>query len=190
MLINLFLTFCKIGFLGFGGGMAIVALIYDSIQQFGVISESAFADIVAIAQVTPGPVAINTATYVGYNTSGIVGSLVATFGVAVPAFILTALTCKMMRAFSENPFVRGGLEGIRPATVGMIASALITIAKPSFFAVDKIGAGIVSELASMPIDIVSVVICIATIVLIGKYKKNSFAVLIFMGCVGAVLGVY
>lgn len=190
MLINLLLTFIKIGFLGFGGGMAIVALIFDSIQQFGTISQTQFADIVALAQVTPGPIAINTATFVGYNTAGLIGAATATLGVAIPAFILTAITARMMKQFSESPLVKGGLAGIRPATVGMIATALVTLAKPAIFAEKHLGAGLIESLQGLPVDPVSIVICIATIVLIGKYKKNPFIVLIFMGCIGAIIGVY
>lgn len=190
MLIKLFLTFAKIGFLGFGGGMAIVALIFDSIQQFGTISQTAFADMVALAQVTPGPVAVNTATFVGYNTAGVPGAAIATLGVAVPAFILTALTCRMMRKFSDSQYVQGGLAGIRPATVGMIATAFIALAKPALLAEEHIGAGLIDVLKGVPFDLVSAIICVVTIVLIGKYKKNPFIVLIIMGCIGAVLGVY
>ena len=80
--IKLFLAFVKIGLLGFGGGLAIIQLIYDSIQQFAAITPSLFAEIVAIAQVTPGPVAINTATYIGFVSGGISGAAVATAGVA------------------------------------------------------------------------------------------------------------
>lgn len=190
MLIRLFLVFCKIGFLGFGGGLAIVALIFDSIQTFGTISQEAFADMVALAQVTPGPVAINTATFVGYDTAGIVGAAVATMGVAVPAFILTAFTCHMMKAFSESYLTKGALSAIRPATVGMIATALITLAKPAFIAETHLGAKYISALGGIPFDLVSVGICLATVVLVGKCRKNPFVVLIIMGCIGGVLGVY
>ena len=189
MLIKLLLVFCKIGLLGFGGGMAIVSLIFDSIQQFGTISQTEFADIVAIAQVTPGPIAINTATYVGYNCAGLLGSLAATAGVAIHAFILTAITAKMMKEFSESPLVKGGLEGIRPATVGMIATAMITLTTPAILAEEHLGARFNDVLQNMPVDLVSCAICLATVVLIGKYKKNPFIVLIVMGCIGAVLGV-
>lgn len=190
MLVKLILVFSKIGFLGFGGGMAIVALIFDSIQEFGTISQTQFADIVAIAQVTPGPVAINTATFVGFKSAGLAGAAAATFGVALPAFIMTAITARMMKQFSESPLVKGGLAGIRPATVGMIATALVTLAKPAIFAEQHLGAGLVEALQGLPVDPVSIVICVVTIVLIGKYKKNPFVVLIFMGCIGAVIGVY
>ena len=88
---KLFWAFFKIGAVGFGGGMAIVGMIYDTIRGFVSMTPSQYADIVAIAQVTPGPVAVNTATYVGYQTAGMLGSLVATLGVATPAFILVAI---------------------------------------------------------------------------------------------------
>ena len=117
---KLFWAFFKIGAVGFGGGMAIVGMIYDTIRGFVSMTPSQYADIVAIAQVTPGPVAVNTATYVGYQTAGMLGSLVATLGVATPAFILVAIIAGMIDRYKQSRIVQGALEGIRPATVGMI----------------------------------------------------------------------
>lgn len=193
MTVKLFLAFAKVGALSFGGGMAIIALIFDSIQSFASITQSQFADIVAIAQVTPGPVAINTATYVGYVSAGLQGSFAATLGAALPAFIMTGITCRMVEKYKESNLIKGALRGIKPATVGMIATAMITLAEPAFVGEKKLAAGIAGIgdwLSSMPIDLVSVLICIATVVLIGKYKKNAIVVLLSMGCIGAVLGVY
>ena len=190
MLARLFVVFFKIGLLGFGGGIAIVALIFDSIQQFGTISAAQFADIVAIAQVTPGPVAVNTATYVGFEHAGLAGAAAATLGVAVPAFVLVSIVARMMEKYKSSPAVRGALSAVRPATVGMIATAFITLAKPALLGESRIGASLLgSAVTGLPFDAVAAAICIATILLIGRYKKNPFIVLIAMGCIGALLGV-
>lgn len=191
ILLKLYFAFFKIGLLGFGGGMAIIQLIYDSIQSFTSMSASQFADIVAIAQVTPGPIAVNSATYVGYETAGYAGAALATLGVATPAFIIVAIVCRAVEKFRESTAVKGALEGIRPATVGLIAAAMLTLGEPSFFAEKPLGANF-SALAGASaggIDWIAVAICAATVLLIGRYKKNPFAVLILMGCIGAVLGV-
>ncbi len=188
-LIALFSVFAKIGLLGFGGGMAIVALIFDSIQQFGTITASQFADMVAIAQVTPGPIAVNTATYVGYEYGGALGAAVATLGVAVPAFVIVSIVARAVEKYKSSHIVKGALSGIRPATVGMIGTALITLAGPAFTGETRIGSSLFEMLAGTPVDIAAVIICIATVLLIGKFKKNPFAVLVAMGCIGALLGV-
>ena len=127
LLAKLFLAFFKIGLFGFGGGLAIIQLIYDSIKEFANISPEQFANIVAIAQVTPGPVAVNSATYVGYEVGGYLGSALATLGVATPAFIIIAMVANAVERYKESAAVKGALEGIRPATVGLIAAAVITI---------------------------------------------------------------
>ena len=89
--LRLFLTFLKIGFVGFGGGMAILPLIYQGVSKFVPLSQSDFADLFGISQATPGPIAINAATFVGYKAAGILGSLSATLGVVIPSFLLVTL---------------------------------------------------------------------------------------------------
>ena len=189
--LNLFWAFFKIGAVGFGGGMAIVGVIYDTIQSFVSMTASQYADIVAIAQVTPGPVAVNTATYVGYQTAGIFGSLVATLGVATPAFILVAIVAKTIQKYKESHIVQGALEGIRPATVGLIFAAALTICKPAIQSENPLGGSIMflSKILEHNVDIIEIVICIATIFLIRKCKMNSILVLVIMGCIGAIIGV-
>ena len=90
--LKLFLLFAKIGVVGFGGGNAMLPLIYQGANNLNLMSESEFSNLVAIAQVTPGPIAVNAATYVGYNTAGFAGALVATFGVALPSFVLVMIS--------------------------------------------------------------------------------------------------
>ena len=95
--LRLFAAFAKVGLLGFGGGLAIVRLIFDSIQPFMDMSREAFANIVAISQITPGPLAVNTATYVGYEAAGIGGAAAATLGVVIPEFIIMSIVCRMLK---------------------------------------------------------------------------------------------
>jgi len=188
--LRLFWAFFKIGLLGFGGGNAIIKLISDSIQEFVAMTPTEFANIVAIAQVTPGPVAINTATYIGYEAAGFWGSAIATLGVVTPAFILISLVCKFMNQHRDNTIIDSALKGIRPATVGMVASAAITISLPAFIADDKLGTNIsaLSGLMTGKFDFIAIAIAAVTIYLIGKKKVNAFKVLIVMGVIGAILG--
>lgn len=198
---NLFVSFFKVGLLGFGGGLAIVRLIYDSIQPFLDISREMFANIVAISQVTPGPLAVNTATYVGYEAAGLGGSLAATFGVILPAFIIVSIVVRIIDQFRSSKIVNGAISGIRPATLGLIGAAVVTLIRPALAGEGRLGSGLFTAMGmdmnsglpgvvtSLPVDAVSVIILAATVTLIIKYKKSPIFVLLIMGCIGAVLGV-
>ena len=198
---QLLISFLKVGLLGFGGGLAIVRLIYDSIQPFMDMSQEMFANIVAISQITPGPLAVNTATYVGYEAAGIGGAVAATFGVILPAFIIVSLVGRAIQKFRDSKVVNGALAGIRPATMGLIAAAAATLVRPSLAGEGRLGTGLLTKLGAdagsvileaisvSPVDIISVIILGATVIMIAKYKKSPFFVLIIMGCIGAILGV-
>ena len=172
LLAKLFIAFFKIGLFGFGGGLAIIQLIYDSIKEFTNITPEQFANIVAIAQVTPGPVAVNSATYVGYEVGGYLGSALATLGVATPAFIIIAMVANAVERYKESTAVRGALEGIRPATVGLIAAAVITIGKAAIMPEHTLGGNfsvlrdMTVSVGGMHIDVISIVLCGLTILLL------------------------
>ena len=189
MLAKLFIAFFKIGLFGFGGGLAIIQLIYDSIKEFANISQEEFANIVAIAQVTPGPVAVNSATYVGYEVGGYLGSAIATLGVATPAFIIISLVAKAVNRYKESTAVKGALEGIRPATVGLIAGAVITIGSAAVMPKNSLGGnfavlrGLSLSVGNSHIDLIAILLCGLTILLIQKFKVNPMLVLIIIGCI-------
>lgn len=119
--LKLFLVFAKIGVFGFGGGMAMLPMIYQGAKTFGLMSADEFSNLVAISQVTPGPIAVNAATYVGFNCAGYAGAVSATFGVALPSFILVTLACYFIAKFKESKAIDGAFAGIRPVTAGLIA---------------------------------------------------------------------
>lgn len=199
--IRLFLSFFKVGLLGFGGGLAIVRLIYDSVQPFLDMSRETFANIVAISQITPGPLAVNTATYVGFEAAGITGSLAATLGVILPEFIIMSAVCRMIAKFRENKYLQGAISGIRPATIGLIGAAAVTLVAPSLAGEGRLGtnllekmgadagAGLLGFISGSPVDIISVIILAVTVLMVSKYKKSPFKILLIMGCAGAVLGI-
>lgn len=132
ILISLFLVFAKIGLIGFGGGYAILTIIQQELTQRGWIGQQEFADIAAISQITPGPIAVNAATYVGYRIAGFWGSLAATVGVSLPSFVLVILAAHFILKFKESRIVEACMKGIRPVTVAFIASAAIFFAMESF----------------------------------------------------------
>ena len=199
--LRLFAAFAKVGLLGFGGGLAIVRLIYDSIQPFMSMSREMFANIVAISQITPGPLAVNTATYVGYIAAGVGGAAVATLGVVLPEFIIMSVVVRMITRFKDSKWVNGALSGIRPATIGLIGAAAVMLIAPAVAGEGRLGRGLLAKLGvdltqgfaaglfGLPVDIVSLVLLALTVVLMVRYKKSPIFVLLLMGCLGAVLGV-
>lgn len=132
VLLNLFLTFLKIGLIGFGGGYAMLAMIQKELLEFGWVTSKEFSDIAAISQMTPGPIAVNAATYVGFKVGGFWGSFLATLGVSIPSFILVIVVAHFILKFKESKLVDSALKGIRPATVALIATAAIFFAVESF----------------------------------------------------------
>ncbi|MCL1934519.1 MAG: chromate transporter [Candidatus Azobacteroides sp.] len=126
---QLFWTYCKIGLFGFGGGYAMLSLIqHEVVEKHAWLSAGEFTDVVAISQMTPGPIGINSATYIGYTVTGNVwGSIVATFAVCLPSFILVLMIAKAYQKFSSNRWVNYAFLGLRPVTVGLIASATLLL---------------------------------------------------------------
>ena len=136
---QLFLSYLKIGFFGFGGGYAMLSLIQNEVVvQHGWMTGSEFADIVAISQITPGPIAINSATYVGSHVGsqaggtalGIVGALLATFAVCLPALTIMMLVTRFFLRLKGNRLVAGAMNGMRPVVIGMIAAAALLLIFP------------------------------------------------------------
>lgn len=127
--LQLFWTYTKIGLFGFGGGYAMLSLVQDEVVvKQGWITEQQFTDIVALSQVTPGPIGINSATYIGYTATGsILGAIVATLAVSLPSFILVMLISIAFSRFRQNRWVEAAFVGIRPASVGLIASAALLL---------------------------------------------------------------
>ena len=129
--LQLFISYLKIGFFGFGGGYAMLSLIQNEIvEQRGWITVSKFADIVAVSQMTPGPIAINSATYIGYTIGGFWGSVVATVAVCLPALTVMLALTKFFLKLKDNRYVHGVITGMRPVVVGMIAAAALLLIFP------------------------------------------------------------
>lgn len=132
--LQLFLSFFKIGLFGFGGGYAIISLIQHEITKYGWMTPAEFTDIIAISQMTPGPIGINSATYVGYTASGsILGAIVATFAITLPSFIIMLLICRFFVKMHNNQLLIYALGGLRFVVIGLIgAAALLLMNKENF----------------------------------------------------------
>ena len=131
--LNLFWTFFKIGAFTFGGGYAMLPLIQAEVINKGWITNTEIINFVAISESTPGPFAINISTYIGMEIGGILGALCATLGVVLPSFIIILIVAKFFQKFKDNKYIKGIMEGLKPAAIGLIGATVIDIAKTTFF---------------------------------------------------------
>lgn len=163
------LAFLKIGAFSFGGGYAVLSFIQrEIVEANGWITPEQFVDIVAIAEMTPGPIAVNSATFVGYNMFGIWGGIMCTLcTIAVPV-ILSLIVSFYFSKFKENRQLQNALKGIRPAVIGLIAVSCLSIAKISITSV------------------YSLLFFGITLLLVWKFKVNPIITLIICGALGGV----
>ena len=130
--LELFYTFLKIGMFSFGGGYGMLSVIQgEVVSRHAWLTASEFTDIVAVSQMTPGPIGINSATYVGYTVAGFWGSVVATISVCLPALTLMILITRFFIKLRTNRYVKGLIAGMRPVVIGMIGAAALLLMFPS-----------------------------------------------------------
>lgn len=185
LLLQLFYTFFKIGLFGFGGGYAMLSMIQgEVVTRYGWLSAQEFTDIVAISQMTPGPIGINSATYVGYTSllnagyahwMGIVGSATATFAVVLPSFLLMLTISKFFLKYQKHPVVESIFSGLRPAVVGLLASAALVLMTAENFRSPR------EDLFSFA---VSCVIFLVAFVGTRRYKVNPILMIVLCGLAG------
>ena len=169
--IQLFLSFFKIGLFGFGGGYAIISLIQHEIEIHGWMTQSEFTDIIAISQMTPGPIGINSATYVGYTASGsVLGSVIATVAIVLPSFIIMLTLVKFFFALKGNKYMEWAFLGLRPAVIGLIAAAAVLLMNSEIF-----------------IDYKSIIICSLVFLFSFKSRIHPIFLILMAGLAGFVL---
>lgn len=170
-------TFFKIGACTFGGGYAMVELVKEQVTVNGWMEVQEVIDFIAISESTPGPIAVNMATYVGYNVAGIPGALAATTGVVLPSLIVIMVIAKFYKKFIANRFVAGGMRGLRPAAIGLIAAAGISIAAEVFL---PFGFSVESILSyEMLFTLVTLGLCMY---LVYKKAKPHFILILSAAC--------
>jgi chromate transporter len=178
--LQLFYTFFKIGLFGFGGGYAMLSMIQgEVVTRYGWLTAQEFTDIVAISQMTPGPIGINAATYVGYTATGsVLGSVISTFAVVFPSFILMLTISRFFLKYQHHPVVEAVFGGLRPAVVGLLASAaLVLMTKENFSSPSE-------DLYSF---VISVLIFIIAFVGTKRYKFNPILMIVLCGVAGFLL---
>ena len=169
ILIKLFWAFLKIGTFSFGGGYAMLPFIQkEVVESNGWISMSEFTDIIGISQMTPGPVAINSATFVGYKIDGVLGSIFATLGVVTTSFILVTIISKILNKFKGSEVIKGALLGMRPVLIALIIYAFIDLAKEVY------------------IDLKSIIITLIIGVILLSKKVHPILVIVIAAVLGLI----
>ena len=170
--LKLFWVYLKIGLFGFGGGYAMLPLIqHEVVEKNAWLTMEQFTNIVAISQMTPGPIGINSATYIGYTASGsILGSLTTTFALCLPSFILVSGVSSLLSKHNENPYVKSVFHLLRPTIIGLMAAASLLLMNKDNFP-----------------DIASIGICVATFILLHKTKLHPIWIISMAGIAGYFL---
>ena len=132
ILLELFLTFLKIGAFTFGGGYAMIPIIHSEVLGRNWLSHSALVDFLAVSEGTPGPFSVNVATYVGERTAGIPGAVMATLGLVLPSFVIILIISMVFSRIRDHVIMKGILKGIKSAVVGLIAAAVVSVARSVF----------------------------------------------------------
>ena len=178
--LQLFYTFFKIGLFGFGGGYAMLSMIQgEVVTRYDWVSTQEFTDIVAISQSTPGPIGINAATYVGFTATGSIwGSVIATFAVVLPSFILMLTISKFFLKYQKHPVVESIFNGLRPAVVGLLASAALVLMNAENFG---------SPTEDTYSFVISIIIFLIAFIGTRKYKANPILMIIACGIAGLLL---
>ncbi len=179
----------KIGIFSFGGGYAMIPMILKEVKSHGWLSDPEFFDLVAIAEMTPGPIAVNSATFVGYKAAGFWGGLVATIGVAIPSLVLILIISKYFYKFQHRPIVEMAFYGIKPIIVGLIMAATILMAQATFlnYNISLKDLGIIIKNPLSVINIRSLFIFFASLISMVKFRTNPFLIILFSGILGLVI---
>lgn len=186
--LELFFTFFKIGLFTFGGGYAMLPLIMSEVQTNGWLTQSELVDFIAVSESTPGPFAINIATYVGSETGGFFGSVFATLGVVLPSFIVILIVAQCYEKFKENRVVKGVLSGLRPAAIGLIGSAVLTAAATVFIPAEP--APILEVITSYDFICGAVIFAICLPLILNKKKKIHPIIVIALASVLGIVSGY
>ena len=183
----LFLEFFKVGLFTFGGGYAMIPLIKEVVLSRGWMDEEHFIDMIGLSEVTPGPIAVNMATFIGNEQGGILGSSLATIGVILPAFIIMLLISILLKKFMKNRFVNSSLNGIKSVAIALITSSAIILLSDVLFPYSYVNG---SFTVSFNIDLIKIFVLIIAgyflLRIIFKKKISPIFVILMSAAIGLV----
>ena len=182
--LQLFLTFLKIGAVSFGGGYAMIPLVQNEVISNGWLNNEQILNFIAVSESTPGPIAINMATFVGANQGGILGAMCATLGVVLPSFIIILIITSVIKGLLKFAGVKAFIDGIRPVVIGLILGTAITIFMQVIFAFENI------KTSTISFDYKALIIfAIVALISIWTKKKTKKAISpILLIIISAILG--
>ncbi len=188
---TLFYEFFLIGLFTFGGGYAMIPLVRDLVvTKYGWLTADEFINFLAVAESTPGPIAINMATYVGSINGGILGSILTTLGVVLPSFIIILLIALLLKRFMNNRFVNGFFTGVKPIVFALILSSAFILLNDVFFAFSyDIGSNSISYSLSYEPFLIALILLIAIIFTKQAFKKkvNVIYIIVLAAIIGIVI---
>ena len=185
ILLQLFVEFAKVGLFTVGGGMASVPFLVAMSDKTGWFTQAQLIDMIAISESTPGPLGINMGTYVGFETAGIPGAIVATLGITLPTAALAIIVATFLFGFKDNKYVQGAFYGLRPASAGLIAAAGVSVAMLSLVNQAALEA---KEWAKL-VDIKAIILAAVLWVLTNKVKQTKKLHAIVFIAFSAVIGI-
>ena len=169
--LQLFLTFFEIGLFTFGGGYAMISLIREKALLLGWLTEKELLNMIAVAESTPGPIAVNMATFVGARQGGVLGSLIATLGVVLPSFIIILFIAALIRNFLKYKGVKAFLCGVRPCVIALILGTAIMMLMSTLFGVSTLSSGFAPDYKGLVI--LAILVLVALILKKVRRKRPS-----------------
>ena len=178
-ILTLFLSFFKIGLVTFGGGYAMIPLIKEEVLSHGWLTSAELIDFIGISESTPGPFAVNIATFIGFSKAGIAGAAAATFGVVLPSLVIILIIAKFLSGYQEDRRVKAFMSGLRPAVIGSLFASAALLFVSVFFTGAK--------LTNM-----TGVIILMMIIILKTLKKDLHPVFLILasGLAGILIGIY
>lgn len=181
--ITLFFEFFKIGLFSIGGGLATIPFLQDLARKYDWLTLNDLADYIAISESTPGPIGINTATFVGYNFGGIFGGIIAVLGIVTPSIIIITIIAHYFQRFNEKPFIQNGFYALRPAVVGLIGAATYEVAKVSLFHLKRLSE---TQTFVSIFNFKAIILFVIIIYLMERFRKHPVVYLALGATVGII----
>ena len=186
-LLRLFWEFFQAGLFAIGGGMATLPFLQKMGQATGWFTPEQLADMVAVSESTPGPIGVNMATYVGFTTAGVLGSVIATIGLIMPSVIIILIVAALLKNFRDNRYVDSAFYGLRPASSALIMAALLVLASSVFIRLDLFGTGAaLTEFFDLKAWALAAVILVLTRWVKQTKKLHPIVFILFSAVIGVV----
>jgi len=187
IILELFLVFLKVGSVSFGGGIGMLAIIRDEVTSRGWMAESELLNMVAVSESTPGPIAVNIATFIGSEQGGILGALAATLGVIIPSFIIILIIAALIGNLLKFAGVKAFLGGLRPCVVGLIIATAITMLLSSLIGFTTYNGGVNVDVRGI---IIFAILVAAAFIIKKAFKKNPSPIVMILISAGLGMILY